>query len=237
MQTYSYFLLGVFLAIPWLLIFYFKKSLRRRILIASFIGAPFAFINSWFRLDYWHPPELFFFYVMSIEDILFAFTTTGISFTIFDALFTKKQVKAFKNRKKLSYLFIPIIIGSFFFLQNYLGLNSMFMWAIPMIVLAFVVVIIRNDLIIPSIFSAILSMLIAIPIYIILFNYISPEYWDKYWYLKGTKYETSILGNVPLMELLWYFSWGCFSGVMYDFAKGTKKIPNKLWEKITNKTK
>lgn len=234
MQTYSYFLLGVFLAIPWLLIFYFKKNLRRRILIASCIGAPFAFINSWFRLDYWNPPELFFFYIMSIEDILFAFTTTGISFTIFDALFTQQQVKAYKSRKNLSYLFIPIIIGSFFFLQNYLGLNSMFMWAIPMIVLAIVVVIIRKDLFIPSILSAILSMLIAIPIYIILFNYISPDYWDKYWYLKGTKYETSILGNVPLMELLWYFSWGCFSGVMYDFAKGTKKIPNKIWKKLTN---
>ncbi|TMM31400.1 hypothetical protein FDT66_05395 [Polaribacter aestuariivivens] len=234
MQTYSYFLLGVFLAIPWVLIFYFKKNLRRRMLIASTIGAPFAFINSWFRIDYWNPPELFFFHIMSIEDILFAFTTTGISVTIFDALFTEKQVQTEKPRTTLSYIFIPFIILSFFFLHNYLGINSMFMWAIPMIFLAIVVVIMRNDLFIPSLFSAILSMLIAIPIYIILFNYISPNYWDKYWYLNGTAYDTSILGNVPLMELLWYFSWGCFSGVMYDFARGTKKIPNKLWKKITN---
>lgn len=233
MQTYSYFLLGVFLAIPWLIIFYFRKNLRRRILIASAIGAPFGFINSWFRIDYWNPPELFFFHIMSIEDVLFAFTTTGISVTIFDALFTEKQVQTEKSRTALSSIFIPFIILSFFFLHNYLGINSMFMWAIPMIFLAIVVVIIRNDLLIPSILSAILSMLIAIPIYIILFNYISTDYWDKYWYLNGTAYDTSILGNVPLMELLWYFSWGCFSGVMYDFARGTKKVHNKLWKRIT----
>ena len=234
MQTYSYFLLGVFLAIPWLVIFYFKKNLRRRMLIASFLGAPFAFINMWFRIDYWNPPELFFFHIMSIEDILFAFTTTGISVTIFDALFTERQIKSTKSRNTLTYIFIPTIILSFFFLNNYLGINSMFMWAIPMIFLAIVIVIIRNDLLIPSLISAVLSMLIAIPIYILLFNYISPEYWDKYWYLKGTKYETSILGNVPLMELLWYFSWGSFSGVMYDFTRGTKKVPNNLWKKLTN---
>ena len=161
-------------------------------LIASFLGAPFAFINMWFRIDYWNPPELFFFHIMSIEDILFAFTTTGISVTIFDALFTERQIKSTKSRNTLTYIFIPTIILSFFFLNNYLGINSMFMWAIPMIFLAIVIVIIRNDLLIPSLISAILSMLIAIPIYILLFNYISPEYWDKYWYLKGTKYEKSI---------------------------------------------
>ena len=229
METYTYFLLGAFLIVVSCIIYYLRKDLRSRMIKVCLLAAPFGFINMWFRIDYWNPPELFFFHIMSIEDVLFSIGSTGISVTIYDALFTKEQVKTEKSRKKLSVLFIPIIIISFFFLHGYLKLNSMFMWAIPFIVLAIIVVIIRKDLIIPSIISGILSMLIAIPIYIILFNYISPEYWDKYWFLNGTKYETSILGNIPLMELLWYFSWGCFSGVMYDFAKGTTKVYKKLF--------
>lgn len=231
-SDYSYLLLGLFLLIPWFMIYFLRKDLRRRIFLSSCVGAPFAFINSWFRIDYWHPPEIFFYQIMSIEDIIFAFATTGISVTIFDAIFTKKQIVVTKERKKMAFAFMPLIVLSFFFLHNFLGLNSMFMWAIPMLFFGTIIVIKRKELFYPMIFSAIISMIIAIPIYIVLFDFISPDYWKKYWLLNNTIYDVYLIKGVPYMELLWYFSWGSFAGVMYDFAKGTKKVPNKLGKKL-----
>jgi hypothetical protein len=57
-----------------------------------------------------------------------------------------------------------------------------------------------------------------------LFNMIFIDFWDKCWLLANTKYGITIYGNIPLTEMIWYFTWGSFSGVAYNFASGKKKI-------------
>ena len=108
--------------------------------------------------------------------------------------------------------------------NNGLGINSIFVSSFAFILLSIAMVAIRKDLLIPSIVSGILTLLIITPIYGIIFNYISPEYWNSYWLLSETKFGLTIFGNIPVTELLWYFSWGCLAGIGYDFASGTKKI-------------
>jgi len=56
----------------------------------------------------------------------------------------------------------------------------------------------------------------------LLFNFISPGYWDKYWLLANTAFGIKIIGNIPVTELLWYFSWSCLAGIAYDFYHGNK---------------
>jgi len=41
--------------------------------------------------------------------------------------------------------------------------------------------------------SGILSLSVIIPIYILLFNFISPGYWDKYWLLANTAFGIKII--------------------------------------------
>ncbi len=220
-----YLWLGVSFIIPWGIIYYLKPQYRSRMLKTGLIAAPFGFIEDyWYRVDYWNPPELFDMYPIDIEDIIFAFLSTGITIAIYDALFTEKQVKHYKPRPKLAVFFMPLIVAAFFLLHNVLGINSMYMCAIPFFVVAFFVVLMRRDLLIPSIASAFLVTLIMIPIYMVLFNVIHPTFWDKYWFLIDTKHGITILGNVALLELLYYFSFACLAGIMYDFAKGTKKV-------------
>jgi hypothetical protein len=55
-----------------------------------------------------------------------------------------------------------------------------------------------------------------------LFNFVAPNYWDTYWYLTDTKYDIKIFGNVLIVELMQYFSYGCLAGIIYLFAKGLK---------------
>jgi len=195
-------------------------------IISGLVAAPLGVIHIWWRIDYWSPPELFFFSIISLEDMIFGFVSTGISFTIYDAIFTKEKIKLKNNKKKTYLSYCLIIIASFFLLNNGLGLNSMFMFSIPTLAFSAIMIIQRKDLLVPSILSGFLSVIIVIPLYIILFNYIAPNYWNTYWHLADTKLGLTIFGNVPVLELLWYFSWGCFAGISYDFAKGTKNSKN-----------
>lgn len=227
-MEYMYLLLCILLFIPWGIIYYFNSELRRKMLLSGLIAIPFGVVNIWYRIDYWDPPEILFLYIISLEDMLFGFTITGISIAIYDALFTKELIIAGKKRTKTLLFLFPLFIMSFFLLNNVLGINSMFMWSIPMFVFAIIIIIIRNDLLIPSIVTGTLVTIIIIPIYILLFNYVAPDYWDTYWYLTDTKYDIKIFGNVLIVELMQYFSYGCFTGIVYDFTKGKRKIAKKF---------
>jgi len=72
--------------------------------------------------------------------------------------------------------------------------------------------------------SGVLVVIVIIPIYVIIFNVLSPKYWNEYWLLYETKFGGMILSNIPITELFWYFSWGSFAGVGYDFVSGKRKI-------------
>ncbi|AUC84501.1 hypothetical protein CW731_03945 [Polaribacter sp. ALD11] len=230
-MEYMYLLVCVLLFIPWLIIFYSKNNLRNRMIKAGLMAAPFGIINMWFRLDYWNAPEIYLFYnLISIEDAIFGFITTGISVSIYDSIFTKEHIKFENSRHKIILLFLFIIFASFFVLNNAMGVNSMFMFCIPLLVLTtYITIIVRRDLLIPSLVTGVFCVLIAIPIYMFSFNYIAPDFWNTYWFLSGKKYGWTVFGNVPVLELLWYFSWGSFSAVLYDYGKGTKKVVKKVF--------
>ena len=235
MDKYGYLWISVILFIPWLLLFYYHKNLRRRMVLSGLIFAPFGTLNLWFKQDYWNAPEVYiFFSVISIDDILFAFITTGIGVAIFDALFTEKQVKQEKSRINILWISLIIVMISWYILREVIGINSMFMFAIPVLISTVIFIIIRKDLLIPSLITTLITTGIAIITYIILFNYLLPKFWSTYWFLWGKEYGWTIFGNVPVLEVLWYFSWSSLAAVLYDFGKGTKKIPNNRWKKLTN---
>ena len=83
----------------------------------------------------------------------------------------------------------------------------------------------RTDLLKEAFFSGLFVLIILFAVYHILFNLIFLDFWDKCWLLANTKYGITIYGNIPLTEMIWYFTWGSFSGVAYNFASGKKKIP------------
>lgn len=225
MDRYTYLFISLFLFIPWFIIIFKRPDLRRKVIKTSLIGGVAGLIaNFWYFRDYWRPPSLFGNTVISIEDFLFGFLITGIAASIYDTVFNKKYVKKYKKRKKFfGNLFLIGVIILFIF-NNWLGINSIFVSSFAFLGFSIIIVSIRKDLIIPSIVSGLLVTLIIIPIYIILFNYISPTYWDKYWLLANTSFGIEVLGNIPVTELIWYFTWGCFAGISYDFVSGSEKV-------------
>jgi hypothetical protein len=115
-------------------------------IISGLVAAPLGVIHIWWRIDYRSPPELFFFSIISLEDMIFGFVSARIICTIYDAIFTKEKIKLKNNKKKTYLTYCQIIIASFFLLNNGVELNSMFMFSILTLAFSAIMIIQRKDL-------------------------------------------------------------------------------------------
>ncbi|MDY6934933.1 MAG: lycopene cyclase domain-containing protein [Spirochaetota bacterium] len=224
-DKYIYLFLSFYLLVLWLMIIIFRKDLVRKVIKAS-IGGGFAGLIAevWYFVDYWQPPSLAGVSSVSIEDFLFGFCITGIAVSIFDVTFCKKIRDEAKDRKGVFFILFLCGLISLLVFNNWLGINSIFVSSMAFIVISVIMILIRRDLFLPSIISGILTVIVIIPIYLLLYNWLSPDYWMRYWLLYDTEYGITVLGNIPVTEIIWYFSWGCLAGAGYDFASGKIKV-------------
>ncbi|OYU80138.1 MAG: hypothetical protein CFE23_10470 [Flavobacterium sp. BFFFF1] len=230
MEQYIYLFLGLFLAVLWLIIYFHKKDLRRKMLKSSLIGGFSGFIAEyWYLRDYWRPPTVLGNAVISVEDFLVGFVIIGISMSIYNFVFRQNEIEATPTRKGTFYILFAIGIVAMVSLPP-MGFNSMLVSPISFICFTLFILFQRPDLLKKAILSGILLLAIAFPIYVILFELIAPDYWNKYWLLPDTKLGIRCYGTIPWIEIIWYFSWGSFGGVCYDFYSGTKPVPAKNQE-------
>lgn len=164
----------------------------------------------------------------SFEDFVFGFAITGIAANIYDVIFNKKNIKAARSRKKLFLTFFLTGLIMLLIFNNWLGINSIFISSFAFLAFSAMIVAMRKDLLVPAVASGTLTAIIAFLIYAVFFSWLVPDYWEKYWLLKGTRFGITVLGEIPLTEILWYFSWGCLGGVSYEFSLGVRKANQAL---------
>lgn len=224
-NKYGYLVLGIFLFLIWILFYALRKDLRRKLIKASWFGGLTGLIAEyWYFKDYWHPYSILGRNVISPEDFIFGFTITGISVVIYDILFKTKDQDFVSNNKKTFGKMILFVILSLFLFNIFLGFNSIFVSSITFVLLTFYILSKRTDLLKEAFYSGFLMLLIMLVVYHILFNLIFTSFWDNCWLLANTKYGITIFGSIPLTEMIWYFTWGSFLGIAYNFASGKKKI-------------
>lgn len=222
---YGYLFLGIFLFLIWILFYVLRKDLRRKQLKVSWLGGLAGLIAEyWYFKDYWHPYSILGRKIVSPEDFIFGFTITGISVVVYDVFFKAKDEVYVVNNKKIFGNMFLLGIGSLFLFNIFLGYNSIFVSSITFIILTLYMLSKRVDLLKEAFFSGLFVLIMMLGVYHILFNLIFLDFWDKCWLLAKTKYGITIYGNIPLTEMIWYFTWGSFSGVAYNFASGKKKI-------------
>jgi hypothetical protein len=224
---YGYLFLGIFLLLIWIVFYIIRKDLRRKLIKASLFGGFAGFIAEyWYFKDYWHPYSILGRKIISPEDFIFGFTITGISVVVYDVFFKKKDEDYVKNNKRTFGIMFLIGVISLFVFNIFLGFNSIFVSSITFIIFTIYMLSKRTDLWKEGLFSGFIVLIIMFVVYHILFNIIFLDFWDKCWLLTNTRYGVTIYGNIPLTEMIWYFTWGSFSGVAYNFASGKKKIPH-----------
>ena len=215
-------MLAILFLIPVAVIYSVRTELRQTVNRLFFVGGFMGLVAEyWYFQDYWRPPTLLGVARISVEDFLFGVGAVCLGSVIYKFVFRVKYLDSiYPKRYVLLCIYFVLGYSSMIIFNGLLNINSIFVSSIAFLVIAGWMILLRKDLLVPSLLSGLLLSLFALMVYLILFDMLSPNFWDNYWLLSNTKYGIKILGNVPLTELLWYFSWGCLAGIAYDFTFG-----------------
>ena len=202
----------------------------------SLIAASFGPLSEiWYFADYWKPEiALPLPIVGGVEDLLFGFSIGGIGAFAYESLFVRGICTCVENKEKRREWFLLTFFAieglSMIILNNLLGLNSIYASSIGMIIFAIVMLILRPDLLIHAIGSAILVAGVMFTIYFLGQEFFpSAHAWMlRIWKLSGTEQEVILFRHIPWTEMLWGLSWGLVWGPMYEFLVGARTIKIKL---------
>jgi hypothetical protein len=217
---YSYLIGNLLLLVPWLVLFAWRKDLRHKILIMSFIIGLFGPLSQLFYLrDYWHP-QLFNGWRIGIEDFLFGFFIGGISCTIYEELFGLKYTsRHIKGHKEWMISFFGLGILILFVGNLILGFNSIYVSIFIFIIFGITVIRLRHDLLRDAIISGVLVAMVMFTVYLI-FIPMFPGIVQSWWKLNNI--SGILVFNIPLEELLWACAWGFVAGPFYEFLNGLR---------------
>jgi len=224
---YSYLLGDAALLVVWLVLFFWRRDVRKEMSVIScvfgFAGiiSQFIYVNDW-----WHPQ-----YItntpVGIEDFIFGFATAGIASVIYEEVFKKRiRIREIGKKKGLQEdksIFLLGLLLSLIFLTSFYSLkigsfySSILAFTIPM----FYVWLKRKDLIVDSLASGFLLMLVSFLAFIIP-ELITPGWVQSAWYMEN--FSGIIVLNAPLEDVLWFFLAGAFIGPLYEFWKEGKLV-------------
>lgn len=222
--------MGVIFAIFWIGLFLWRKNTRKEMLIMSTIFAILGpFVNLVYTIDWWRPHFLLGFSSAGIEDIIMGFAWGGVIAVIYESLFDKKlkikkvsKIKEMKRTLNFLILFIPSI-ALFFALFILFDVNSFHSTIVSILTPSMIIWIKRKDLVLGSLFTGILSVLIAMFVYTIL-EILTPGWVQAFWLFENV--PNIVIFNLPIDDIVWYFVAGLFVGPLYKYWKEAKVVNN-----------
>ena len=223
---------SLILLIIWLVIFIFRKGLRKEMLWVSFFTMLFGFTEPLFVPEYWNPPSLFNLAATTgfdIESLIFSFAIGGIGAVLYNAFFKvkyKKMNRHEQHSKKHKYhllaLFSPIIVFALLYILT--DLNPIYSASIAMFMGGISAAICRPDLKTKTLVGGFLFLALYF-IEFLFFNIIYPGAVERIWNLSAIS-GILVLG-VPFEELLFAFTLGMFWTNVYEHALGYRIIKQK----------
>lgn len=208
----------IFLAV-WLVFFFWRKELRREMLVMSFIAGFFTPLALIFLPDYWNPEHIAGKYPLGIEDYLFAFAIGGIAAVIYEATAGKTHTLCeCRKRNPIDVAIIAVAAAVIMIIFTAIfGLNSIYSNYLSFLAIFGFVIYFRRDLLVQALMSGLMVgglMFLFYQVWI----WIYPGIIQHWWKLENIS-GILILG-VPLEEILWGFGWGIAGGSIYEFARG-----------------
>ena len=223
--TYTYLLMGILLLVVWLILFFWRKDLRKDMLSVSILFAIVGpLVSIIYTIDWWSPLTITG-TAIGIEDVLFGFVCGGVTATIYETVFRKKLSRKKKNHKKLNgmptaIIVLTIFFGSFFILK----INSFFSSIITLVAVTLLIWFKRRDLIKNSLFSGVLLVVVIGGIYSIL-ELITPGWIQSFWHFKNV--PEIIIFNIPIDDIVWYFLVGTAIGPLYEYWQNKRMVNKK----------
>jgi hypothetical protein len=232
---------GILISV-WLVFFFLRRDLRRRMLGVSLALVPLAPLGQYlFLQDYWRPPVLFPipagpYQVGGVFDLLFSFAFGGIATASYYVISGNTLVS---GRYRAHYW----LIGAFLALQTltlavltvYLRINSIFSSSIAFLAVFAVCLTWRKDLLKVGIISGAICGIALAGAEAVL-SFVVPAYLSHYWLLFDTGSGFLIVDRVPLTEALWGTTFGLSVGVLIDATFGSSALTQQLNDAVSNTT-
>lgn len=224
MYTYSYLIANLGLLALWLLLFLFRKDVRREMLVVSIVFGFAGILSEYiYTSDWWQPPTITGSRI-GLEDFMFGFWVGGVSAVIYEEVFKKKLRARKPNSKKLFLqgmssllLLLTLFLTSFYAFK----LSSFYSSVVAFVPLIAWIWIKRKDLIINSLFSGLLLPLVGL-LWFWIPELITPGWVEKYWLFENL--SGIIILKAPLEDLIWGFLAGAYIGPLYEFWQGSKLV-------------
>lgn len=223
MVEYTYLVGSLITVLIWIILFYYRKDLRKEMWIMGIIFGIAGLIMEalFYTKDWWNPPTITG-SLIGIEDFLFGFGIAGVSAVIYEEVFRKRLVSRKKMKhphtKQLSFLILLSII-SFSFSFYILNYNSFISGLVATLIPLFIIYIIRPDLILDSLVSGFIIVIIAFIDFAIL-NIIKPNFVYSWWLLD--QLTGIVFLGVPLEDIIWFLTTGMYIGCIYEFWQGER---------------
>ncbi len=167
--------------------------------------------------DYWRPNTLFGQSRPSLEDAIFGIVFIGITLIIYPLVFKRREwQRHHKKHTLLSILYLSLTVFITILLLTF-GVNSGIATSIVCLLFLFPLFYVRKGIIKPAILTGLMMVLIAIPVYLILFGIFFRSTANSIW-IFNTDFGIHLFKYTPITELMWFFTVGCFIEALDIFA-------------------
>lgn len=202
---------------------WFRRDLLKIALVYGSIGGAILMITEFlYTRDYWSPPTILG-SRFPVESFIFGFGITTFPLLSYPVMRGKTFASSGHQRHlNLYLLFLVVAAGVLFGGSLGLGANSILLSIILLAVFTTTVCLMRRDLTMPAIFAVIVTTAISLVGYVLIFDVLSPHFWDKYSLLNHSRLGVKILGDVPVIEILCYVAWSGFAVTQHPFISGER---------------
>ncbi len=215
----AFYLLSVLLLVPvWLLVYFTRKDLRKKLLRTGFIfGIASVILGQFFTQDYWNPPYLIspFF---PFEDFLYGIIFGGLTTIVYQYIF---KIKFSKNTtpssRKMTLTLGAICILVMFLFVYLLEINSIYGQTACLVMVFVYTSICRPDLIhhmFISGFTVTLFTFLWQKLVLVIYPNAVVNFWET------EALQSVFFAGVPLEELLFAFAIGLGGSMYFEFSRG-----------------
>lgn len=229
---YLYLIWSLYFAFIALFMYYKMPKYRKPMLVISsmiFLAWPIS-EYLWMSKDWWHP-ETITWTLIWIEDFIYSFVSVLIPMFIYKLVFQKDTDRDFSkaniNTKKVFknmvlWFLIPFLLSWILF--SLFHLNSVISVMIGMTLSCIIMITLRKDLFLPSFWTMILMLIIAIPCYLFL-DFLNPTYVEKWWYMTNLTWILWLW--IPIEDIIWYAIYWFMAWWAYEFIFDFKLVDKK----------
>ena len=219
---FGYLILVLVGMIFWTIFFIARRDLRKSMIQIGILYGILSLVTAqlWWTIDWWHPETLTGTRV-GIEDFFTGFGGGSVMMVIYQIFLKKKIVGQHNSLLVVRLLFSVVVLAAIHILIRHAGFTSFESFTLVTSIAVIFMWIIRRDLIMPSIWSGILTTITVLPLYwatiLTTPGWVSATY--NFVYLSG-----KLTMGIPIEELIFWFIAGSFIGILSAFTWSGKFV-------------